>query len=301
MSHLKEKIEKYQYRLQFLQVCDILSVFCFFLMNLYLKVCFCHQFSEPQGKMWHCFWHFQPKAEFGLEMSQTSCRQCKTFYFYKVFFKTATVQLIWEHNYHQMFLFCLKPKKDCRKKSFAWRNNNSFADICSCFPPFFFCYSNLLLLWKVFQTLTLPELNLFARGMTIPVLRKPLTLKLNTIPLQLKLVLPQLTQRSGKTWVSSLYFCTDPCACLFGCRSGSSPWPRPATCRTIRTGGFTLNVNSTQKIYYGCFKGLLYGTTDTQLYNINISWCVIITKNTDMIEKKSQCIIHTVNLTSCWF
>lgn len=127
-------------------------------------------------------------------------------------------------------------------------------------------------------------------------IRKPLTLKLNTIPLQLKLILPQLTQRSGKTWVSSLYFCTDPCACLFGCRSGSSPWPRPATCRTMRIGGFyfemELSVNSTQKIYYGCFKSLLYSTADTQLYNINISWCVIMTKNTDIIGKKSHCTIH---------
>lgn len=44
-------------------------------------------------------------------------------------------------------------------------------------------------------------------------------------------LLPQLTQRSGKTWVSLLYFCTDPCVCLSGCRSASWPWPKPATCR----------------------------------------------------------------------
>lgn len=43
-------------------------------------------------------------------------------------------------------------------------------------------------------------------------------------------VLPRQGQRSGKTWVSWLYFCTDPCVCPSGCRSGASPWPRPATC-----------------------------------------------------------------------
>lgn len=31
--------------------------------------------------------------------------------------------------------------------------------------------------------------------------------------------------------MSLLYFCTDPCVCPSGCRSASSPWPEPATCR----------------------------------------------------------------------
>lgn len=44
-------------------------------------------------------------------------------------------------------------------------------------------------------------------------------------------LLPQLKQRSGKTWVSLLYFCTDPCVCLFGCKSASLQWLKPATCR----------------------------------------------------------------------
>lgn len=44
-------------------------------------------------------------------------------------------------------------------------------------------------------------------------------------------LLPQLMQRSGKTWVSLLYFCTDPCGCLSRCRSASLPRPKPATCR----------------------------------------------------------------------
>lgn len=56
--------------------------------------------------------------------------------------------------------------------------------------------------------------------------------KTNTVQVKF---LPQLMQRFGKTWASLLYFCTDPCVCLSGCRSVSSPWPKPATCRRKNT------------------------------------------------------------------